>query len=114
MAEFQHKNGSFSLFKNSYKTEGDNKPDYKGKGKDLGGLDIEVAAWLRDGKDGTRWLSCQFKLKGAEQSKQTPAQDALAEAGEPEPKAAPQNHFSNMQDDVPFAPISRGIAGHIL
>lgn len=102
---YEHQKGSFSLFKNTYKQDGDNKPDYKGKGKDLAGNDIEVAAWLRPGKDdGPRWLSCKFEVKEDRQAKSTPAQDALAETGQPEPdsKPNPKNHFENMKDDIPF------------
>lgn len=117
MAEYQHKNGSFSLFKNSYKQDGDNKPDYKGRGKDLAGNDIEIACWLRDGKDGgPRWLSCQMappreKQQPSQQPATTPAQDALRETEQPEPQPDPERssaHFSNMRDDIPFAPIPKG------
>lgn len=110
---FEHKPGSFSLFKNTYKSDGDQKPDYKGKGKDLAGNDIEVAAWKRDGKDGV-WLSCKISVPREKQEQQrTPAQDALDEAGEPEPEGKPAAHFSNMKDDIPFAPHARFIAGHV-
>ena len=58
---FEHKPGSFSLFKNDRKTA-DNQPDYKGPGKDLQGNEIEVAAWLKDGGKG-KFMSCSFKVK---------------------------------------------------
>lgn len=84
MAEFEHKPGSFSLFKNKWKNEGDNKPDYKGRGKDLDGNDVEVAAWLRDGKDGgSRWLSCKFSIKADQPP--MPKQEQAAPAGNPGP-----------------------------
>lgn len=58
---FEHKPGSFSLFKSD---KGDNakRPDYRGEGKDMDGREIEVAAWLKDGAKG-KFMSCSFKLK---------------------------------------------------
>ena len=114
---YEHKPGSFSLFKNSYKEDGGNRPDYKGSGKDTTGRDIEVAAWLRDGKEGQpRWLSCQIKLKESKPGQNTPAQDELdrpAAAPERQPEPAPSAHFANMKDDIPFINVARGIAGHV-
>ena len=56
---FEHKPGTFSLFKNDRKTQ-DNQPDYRGEGKDLQGHNIEVAAWLKSGAKG-KFMSCSFK-----------------------------------------------------
>jgi hypothetical protein len=85
---YEHKPGSFSLFKND---KGDNakRPDYRGDGKDMAGNDIEVAAWLKEGGKG-KFLSCTFKMKGAEQ---TPAK---------KPADAAPSRFDDMEDDVPF------------
>ena len=68
MAEFIHKPGSFTLFKNDRK-EADNHPDYKGEGKDLQGQSIEIAAWIKEGKKG-KFMSCSFKVASARQAKQ--------------------------------------------
>lgn len=70
MSEFQHKPGSFSLFKND---KGDNasRPDYRGEGKDLQGNNVEVAAWLKDGKKG-KFMSCNFKLAQAQRQADKP------------------------------------------
>ncbi len=57
---YEHKPGTFSLFKNE--TDNDKAPRYKGYGKDLDGNDIEVAAWLKDGAKG-KFMSCTFKRK---------------------------------------------------
>ena len=57
---FEHKPGTFSLFKN--KSDNEKAPQYTGHGKDLDGNDIEVAAWLKDGAKG-KFMSCSFKLK---------------------------------------------------
>lgn len=60
---FEHKPGSFSLFKVD-KQGNEKRPDYSGPGKDLTGQEIEVAAWLRDGGKG-KFMSCTFKIKDA-------------------------------------------------
>ena len=105
---FEHKPGSFSLFKND---KGDNpqRPDYRGEGKVIAGNQIEVAAWLKDGGKG-KFMSCTFKLKGASQQhpKQEPAKSSPTSAGKKD------GGISEMSDDIPFAPIGRGISGHAI
>lgn len=88
---FEHKPGSFSLFKNN---KGDNpkRPDYSGEGKDMAGNPIEVAAWLKDGGKG-KFMSCSFKLKGGPQEP--------AEKPKPSGKPLPGG-FDEMSDDIPF------------
>lgn len=76
---FEHKPGSFSLFKNEKKS--DKAPDYRGDGMDLDGNVIEVAAWLKEGKNG-KFMSCTIKVKG-----------------DVKQKAAP---IETLDDDVPF------------
>ena len=58
---YEHKPGSFSLFKNDKKGN-EKAPDYRGPGKGLDGSEIEVAAWLKDGAKG-KFMSCSFKVK---------------------------------------------------
>ncbi len=58
---YEHKPGTFSLFKND-KEGNDKRPDYKGDGMDLDGNPIKVSAWLREGKKG-KYLSCKFEAK---------------------------------------------------
>jgi len=91
---FEHRPGTFSLFKNSKKTN-DKAPDYRGEGKDAAGNEIEVAAWLNEGAKG-KFMSCNFKIKGERT-------DAHAPAPKPAPK--PQeggSTFDDMDDDIPF------------
>lgn len=82
---YEHKPGTFTLFKND-KGENAKRPDYRGEGKDLAGNEIEVAGWIKGEKPKT-FLSCTFKMKGAEQ---------------PAKKAPTGSRFDDMQDDVPF------------
>lgn len=69
---YEHKPGSFSLFKNRHKEEGDKKPDYRGDGMDLDGNMIEVAAWIKTPASGGKFMSCNIKRKD-EQKTTAPA-----------------------------------------
>ena len=59
---YEHKPGSFTLFKNSKKSA-DNQPDYTGTGKDRDGSDIDVSAWIKESSNGGKFMSCTFKDK---------------------------------------------------
>jgi hypothetical protein len=95
---YEHKPGTFSLFKND---KGDNpkRPDYTGEGVDIDGKPIKVSAWLKEGKNG-KFMSCtlQHKTRG--------------EA--PVASAKTARDLSDMDSDIPFAPIGRGISGHAI
>lgn len=76
MSGFQHKNGSFSLFKNA-KDGNEARPDYYGDGVDLGGNPIKVAAWIKEGKAG-KFMSCTMQLKNDQQVKKKPLEEDRA------------------------------------
>lgn len=82
---FEHKPGSFSLFKNEQKKT-DKHPDYRGEGKDLSGQSIEVAAWIKESSKG-KFMSCTFKLATARSEK--PVRDA-------------NKAFDEADDSIPF------------
>jgi hypothetical protein len=104
---YEHRPGSFSLFKND-KGDNDKRPDYKGSGKDLAGVDIQVSAWLRDGKGegAARWLSCKIEPARERQQPEparpdehrTPPQQAVP----PVPTTQRGDPFADMPDDIPF------------
>lgn len=73
---YEHKPGSFTLFKND-KGDNDRRPDYRGEGKDEAGNDIEVAGWIRKSDKGS-FLSCTMKAK---QAAQKPQQSAPKQTG---------------------------------
>jgi uncharacterized protein (DUF736 family) len=56
MADYEHKAGNGSIFKNQYK-ENDNQPDYRGSIKLQDGTDKELAAWVKQDKNGNSFLS---------------------------------------------------------
>lgn len=59
MSEYQQKPGQGAIFKNDYKQQASH-PDYRGKGKDLQGNDIEIAMWVKKSKDGKSFFSFQI------------------------------------------------------
>ena len=56
MSEFKHKNGSGSIFKNSYKDK-DTHPDYKGKIVLQDGTEQDIALWIKDTATGGKFFS---------------------------------------------------------
>lgn len=66
------------LFKNQ--SENEKAPAYKGK-INVDGKDYELAAWIREGKNG-KFMSLKVQ--------------------EPRQKQAPQKDFNDMEDDVPW------------
>jgi len=56
MADYEHKAGNGSIFKNQYK-EKDGQPDYRGSIKLQDGSDKELAAWVKQDKNGNSFLS---------------------------------------------------------
>jgi hypothetical protein len=86
---YDHKPGTFTLFKNDKKTA-DNHPDYRGPGKDEEGNEIEVAARLKDGNKG-KFMSCSYKRKES--------RDAGASAQKPNSNKPISR---DGEDDLPF------------
>jgi uncharacterized protein (DUF736 family) len=56
MADYEHKPGNGSIFKNQYK-EKNGQPDYRGSIKLQDGADKELAAWVKQDKNGNSFLS---------------------------------------------------------
>lgn len=93
---FESKPGQFSLFKNQRKDK-ETAPDYKGDGLAPDGTPVWVSAWLKEGKNG-KFMSCSMQPK---ESQQRAAKEPAKASG-------------GMDDDIPFAPIGRGIGGHVV
>jgi len=85
---YEHKPGSFSLFKND-KEGNEKRPDYTGDGMSLDGTPIKVSAWLKDGAKG-KFMSCKFEEKTAPKS-------------QPVRNTPPQNKGDKVDDgEIPF------------
>ena len=78
---YEHKPGTFSLFKND-KQGNDKRPDYTGTGADADGNPIRVSAWLKDGQKG-KFMSCRIEPQ-QEKAKPAPAKP------------------DDLDDDIPF------------
>ena len=59
MSDYQNKDMSGSVFKNTYKKL-DKHPDYTGNAK-IDGVDYKIAMWIKVKKDGTKYFSCSFQ-----------------------------------------------------
>lgn len=83
---YERKPGEFSLNKND-KGDNPNRPDYRGEGLDLQGNPVEIACWIKEGKNG-KWMACSMK----------PHRDAL-----------PKKQASGGRDDsdIPFSQLRK-------
>lgn len=72
-----------NLFKNTYKEEGSNQPDYRGECC-INGVVYKISAWIKDAANGTKFMSMAYDPK---------------EGGQPAPKReAP----APVDQDIPF------------
>lgn len=60
---YEQRQNSGVLFRNDRKPEGSKQPDYKGD-LNVEGVRYEMAAWIREGKTGSKFLSLSIKKKG--------------------------------------------------
>lgn len=81
--------GKFMLFR-ADKGDNENRPDYKGNGKDLQGNEIEVAGWIKQGKAG-KFMSCTIKFKGQPQAQ-----------AQPKRTPPPDDGGMAIDDDIPW------------
>lgn len=58
---YEQRDMSGTLFKNDYKKDGDNLPDYKGNCM-VGGMKWEIAGWVKPTSKGGKLLSLSFKV----------------------------------------------------
>lgn len=74
---FEQKDNSGSLFKNDRK-EKDTHPDYRGSAM-IDGVDMWISAWLKEGKNGQKFMSLSFKPKDEQKSAGKPANRKTAD-----------------------------------
>ena len=80
---YEQRDNSGSLFRNEKKTEPKH-PDYKGDAM-IDGQEMWLSAWLKDKKDGTKFMSLSFNPK---------------EAGGNKPSSKP--NATSVESDAPF------------
>lgn len=95
---YERKPGELTLFKNEYK-DNDRKPDYKGRGLDLNGNEVSIAAWVRQDRNGKNYMSLKLELP-------RDSQGAQSYANAPEPlKQAAQQLAQDLGEDGPDLPF---------
>jgi hypothetical protein len=85
---YEHNDMTGTIFKNTFKQEGDKAPDYRGNVKVRGEL-LEIALWVKDGTKG-KFFSAKI---------QEPRQKA---ASIPPPRTARPSLKDELSDDIPF------------
>lgn len=88
----ENKLNSGAIFSNNYKSEGDSKPDYKGK-IDVDGKAKEIALWVRTDKNGAKYFSVKIS-EPYQQPDQVPP--PISEQG------GTAATVTNQVDDLPF------------
>jgi hypothetical protein len=93
MSDFQHKDMSGTIFKNRFKEDGDNKPEYRGEIMVRGEL-LEIALWVKDGAKG-KFFSAKV------QEKRTP--EGVRANPAPTRASVPRSSLrDDLSDEVPF------------
>lgn len=72
MSKFVPQPGSFTLFRNRHKEPGDKKPDYTGNGAGLDGQPLKISGWIKDGKNGEKFMSVSISVPQQQQAPPPP------------------------------------------
>lgn len=95
---YELRDGGGTIFKNKFKEDGDNKPDYKGEIM-WRGEKIEIAHWVKQGQNG-KFFSVKLQ-EPREQSSPPPAPQSR-----PAPATARETGLAqaraDMDDEIPF------------
>jgi hypothetical protein len=90
------------MYRNDNK-EQDSHPDFNGF-INIGGQEYWLSGWIKEGKEGSKFEGRKFfslAFKPKEEKKVVRGRQ-------------PSGGAADMDDDIPFAPIAKGIGGHAL
>jgi len=73
MAEFEQRELSGALFRNTFK-KAPNQPDHRGSCK-IGNEEYDISAWVKDGRGGSKFFSLAFQKKVPAGTAPTPSGD---------------------------------------
>lgn len=90
---YETKDNTGSLFRNNRK-EKDSHPDYNGSVR-IEGRDMWIAAWLKEAKDGSKYMSLAFKRKDGTDARPDKAQEFKDAVKKNWPDA-------DLSDEIPF------------
>jgi hypothetical protein len=102
---YELRDGTGTIFKNKFKEEGDNKPDYKGEVM-WRGEKIEIAHWVKQGQNG-KFFSVKLQEPRAQVGQPSPASmtphvPAPVNRRDPSRSAPPLNDDDMGGDSIPF------------
>jgi len=79
LSDYTPRPGSFTLFRNRHKEAGDKKPDYTGNGAGLDGQPLKIAGWIKEGKNGEKFMSISISEPQPKSDQPTPPPPAADE-----------------------------------
>lgn len=87
MSDYEPKDNTASLFQNTYKEDGDKKPNMTGTGM-IDGKKIKVSAWWNESKSGKKYLGLTFS--------------PFTDDGQPFSHKKQYSSYEDMDDPIPF------------
>ena len=85
MANFENVPNSGALYKNTYKAEGDTKPDWSGPWTNERGDEMRIGVWFRTSKAGQSYMYVKVDEKTQPQQQQQQQQQQFQSAPTPPP-----------------------------
>jgi uncharacterized protein (DUF736 family) len=100
MSDYERPEGAGALFRNEKKEHGSNQPDYTGVAK-VDGRDRRLAAWLKEGKNGNRYMSLKVSDFDPQYSKGAGRDDGSLSLDDDDSRAL-RSPRGVSDDEIPF------------
>jgi len=82
VSDYKQNDNNGVLFRNNRKQEGSKQPDYNGNAT-VGGVEMDISAWVKEGKNGGKFLSLSFRPKDERRDSARTAQKPANDEGIP-------------------------------